>query len=69
MRTLQRFGGVAVDKGYITPQHLIGALQQQKMEVSSGWTPRRIGQILLARGLISEQQIRDVCHVLESAQH
>lgn len=68
-RPKQRFGSVAVDKGYITPQQLIGALQQQKMEGSSGWSPRQIGQILLARGLINEQQIHDVCNVLGVVQH
>ena len=60
----KRFGNIAIDKGFITLEQLITALQIQiKEEIDKG-ERRLIGQILLEMDVITSDQIKEVLSVL-----
>ncbi len=59
-----RFGTIAVDLGFIRPQDLIEALEMQVTEDLAGNPHRSIGTILLARDLLSSEQVDAVLKVL-----
>ncbi|HZV01042.1 MAG TPA: hypothetical protein VFF73_30285 [Planctomycetota bacterium] len=53
-------GDVAVAKGYLPPLHLYLALQAQVRETNREAVPRRLGEILVARGDLSRHELADV---------
>lgn len=56
----KRFGSIAVEKGFITPDQLIDALRIQiNQEIITG-KHKLIGEILLEKGHITTDQINDV---------
>jgi hypothetical protein len=56
----KRFGLIAIEKGYITPNDLIEALKEQIEEDVHKRKHRLIGNILRARGKMTDEQIQDV---------
>ena len=56
----ERFGNIAIAKGFITPEELLGALRIQVQEETEKKQHRLIGQILLEQGVISGEQIQQV---------
>ena len=55
-----RFGGLAVGKGFITPEQLYEALRIQVEENLAKFKHRRIGMILLEQDLINLEQIDEI---------
>ena len=55
-----RFGALAVAKGFITPDQLVGAMQTQVCENLKQSKHRLIGEILRAEGHLTIAQIREV---------
>jgi len=60
----KRFGLIAIEKGYITPDDLIKALKEQIGEDIQKRKHRLIGNILQAKGKMTEEQIQDVLRAL-----
>jgi hypothetical protein len=60
----ERFGMVAVEKGFITPEQLIEAIKIQIFEDLAGTEHRLIGQVLLDKGNITIIQIDDVLKLM-----
>jgi hypothetical protein len=60
----KRFGLIAIEKGYITPNDLIEALKEQIGEDIQKRKHRLIGNILKAKGKMTEAQIQDVLRAL-----
>jgi hypothetical protein len=60
----KRFGLIAVEKGYVNPDHLIEALKTQVIEDMEKGEHRLIGRILLEQGLLSTAQIDEILGVL-----
>ena len=57
----KRFGLIAVEKGYVNPDHLIEALKTQVIEDMEKGEHRLIGRILLEQGLLTTiDEILDV---------
>ena len=56
----KRFGAVAIEKGFITLEHLIEAIKIQILENLQGLDHRLIGQILWEEGYIKTEQINEV---------
>jgi len=56
----KRFGVVATEKGFITSDELINALEIQVQEDVEFGYHRLIGEIFLDRGVMSEEQIAEV---------
>ncbi len=56
----QRFGSIAVKKGYISSEQLIEALSIQATENVNNNTHRIIGTILREKGHISVEQINEI---------
>ena len=56
----KRFGAVAVDRGFITIDQLVKAMNIQIMEEVLRSNHRVIGEILLDQGAISMKQIDEV---------
>jgi hypothetical protein len=55
-----RFGVVAVERGFITPEQLVAALQVQVEENLKSSQHRLIGMILLEQGLLTLEQIDEI---------
>lgn len=62
-----RFGTIAVDKGFITAAQLVEALTIQAQENIELGTHRLIGQILMEQGLLTESQIDEVLETMSNA--
>ena len=60
----KRFGVLAVEKGYVTPDEVIEALKIQVMEDVEKGNHRPIGVILLEKGLITTSQLIDVLEIM-----
>ncbi len=60
VETEKRFGSIAVEKGFIKPNQLIGALKIQITEEVMTGKHTLLGEILLEQGLITPQQIKEV---------
>jgi hypothetical protein len=60
----KRFGIIAIEKGYITPEELVDALRTQVQEDIDYGCHRLIGEILLAHDNIIPAQIEEVLKVL-----
>ena len=56
----KRFGTIAIEKGFISLDHLLAALKIQVVEDLEGIEHRLIGQILLEKGYITSIQINEV---------
>ena len=56
----ERFGNIAIAKGFITPEELLDALKMQVQEETGDKKHRLIGQILLEQGVITGEQIQQV---------
>ncbi|MBN1275983.1 MAG: hypothetical protein JXA35_00725 [Deltaproteobacteria bacterium] len=60
-----RFGVVAINKGYVTPEQVIEALNIQVKEDISAGKHRKLGMILLGQGYIIQSQIDEVLRELK----
>ena len=56
----KRFGLIAIEKGFITPDELIAALKIQVREDVEHGTHRQIGEILLDQNIMSANQVEAV---------
>ena len=61
-----RFGVVAVEKGFVTPDQLFEALKVQVREDLEGEAHRLVGGILLEQGAITPEQKEEVLDVLKA---
>lgn len=55
-----RFGIIAVEKGFVTAEQIVNALEIQVKEDLSSGKHQRIGMILLEQGYITLQQVNEV---------
>jgi len=62
--TLKWFGHVAIDRGFVTLEELVNALNIQAMDKIEKKKHRRIGEILLQQGLMTSSQIGEVLALL-----
>ncbi len=62
-----RFGKVAVDKGFITIDQMLNAIEVQVRENIAFGTHRKIGMILLEEDHITMDQINEVLKVLDES--
>jgi hypothetical protein len=60
----KRFGIIAVEKGFISPEQLIEALRTQVVEDMEKGEHRIVGRILLEDGIINAAQIDEVLESL-----
>ena len=60
----KRFGIIAIEKGYITPEELVNALRIQVQEDIEYGCHRIIGEILLAQANMIPAQVEEVLRVL-----
>lgn len=56
----KRFGIIAVEKGFVTPENLIEAMKVQVKEDIHLHTHRLVGEILLDFGYITAVEIQEV---------
>ena len=56
----ERFGNIAIAKGFISPEELLNALRIQVQEETEKKRHRLVGQILLEQRVISGEQIQQV---------
>ena len=57
---LRRFGQVAVEKKFVTPEQVKQALQEQIEDNLAQKPHRQLGRILLEKGLMNAQQVEVV---------
>ena len=62
----KRFGVVAVEKGFITPDQLFAAMKLQVQDDLERGTHRLLGEILFEQGAITPSQIGEVLEVLRT---
>jgi hypothetical protein len=60
----KRFGVVAVEKGFITPDQLFDALKIQVQDDMEAGSHRLIGEILCAHDVMTSDQVDQVLQVL-----
>ena len=60
----KRFGLIAIEKGYITPDDLIEALRTQVKDDIGQGKHQRIGEILVSKGKMTDAQVEDVPEAL-----
>jgi hypothetical protein len=60
----KRFGVIAVEKGFITPDQLFDALKVQVQDDMEAGSHRLIGEILCAHNAMSFEQVDQVLRVL-----
>jgi hypothetical protein len=65
----KRFGVVAVQKGFVTPDELFGALKAQVQDDLEKETHRLLGEILYEQGAMTWAQIGKVLETLGVLQH
>ena len=63
----KRFGSIAVDRGFITTEQLLEALQIQARENVEMGSHRLIGQILVGKGYLSESQLDEILESLSNS--
>ena len=61
----KRFGVIAIERGFITPDDLFEALKIQVREELEGGSRRLIGEVLLDRGCITIAQVEEVLGVIQ----
>jgi tRNA U34 5-methylaminomethyl-2-thiouridine-forming methyltransferase MnmC len=59
----KRFGLIAIEKGYLTPEQLIEALKVQVFEDINKKAHRLIGEILLDMDIMTANQIEETVKV------
>lgn len=64
-RKEMRFGIIAINKGYVSPEQVIEALNIQVKEDMAEGRHRKVGMILQEQGHITETQIDEVLKELE----
>ena len=64
----KRFGTIAVEKGFITLQQLVDALEIQVRENLAGAKHRLIGEILCDLGFLTQPQIKEVLKSMSLSQ-
>ena len=62
-----RFGIIAVEKGFVTAEQVVNALEVQVKEDLSSGKHQRIGMILLEQGHITLQQVNEVLQEMGSS--
>ena len=67
--TQKRFGTIAVEKGFITVDQLVKAMNIQIIEDVEGQKHRPLGSILFDQGLITNAQIDEVLATLSKPWH
>jgi hypothetical protein len=60
----KRFGTIAVDKGYISEDQLIKALELQAKENVTDGKHRLLGQIFLDEGLLTTTQVDEILETM-----
>lgn len=60
-----RFGFIAVKKGFVTPEQVVGAFEIQLSEDLSTGSHKRMGEILLEQGLLDQSQLDEVLQTLK----
>ena len=60
----KRFGTIAVDKGYISEDQLINALELQAKENVTEGKHRLLGQIFLDEGLLTTTQVDEILETM-----
>jgi len=55
-----RFGVIAVQKGFVTPEQVVDALTLQVKDFFSTGKHRLIGEILLDQGHIDQSQLNEI---------
>ena len=63
--TDKRFGTIAVEKGFITKEQLIEAINLQIEQDIEGMEHRLIGSLLYSLGFITLDQIDEVMEIIE----
>ncbi|MCU0588804.1 MAG: hypothetical protein MUF52_11700 [Syntrophobacteraceae bacterium] len=63
----KRFGSIAVEKGYITTEQLVDALQTQARENVENGRHRLIGQILLEKSYLTEAELDDILETMSNS--
>jgi hypothetical protein len=67
-RQLQkRFGSIAVERGFITTEQLLDALQTQAKENIELSEHRLMGQILLEKGYLSEEELEIILETMSNS--
>lgn len=61
-RTGEKLGEVFIRLGMLTEQQLIGLLEFQQNQVAATANPLRLGELLIATGNISREQLEDALH-------
>lgn len=56
----KRFGTLAIEKGFVEPEHIFEAMEIQILENLEGSEHRLIGQILWEKGHLTTKQIDEV---------
>lgn len=56
----KRFGRIAVEKGFVTPEQILQAMRTQILEEVEQGKHRRIGAILMDQRAMTKQQINEV---------
>jgi hypothetical protein len=59
-----RFGMMAVQKGFVTPQHVVDALEIQVRENFATGRHRLIGEILMEEGHLDPTQLEEILRSL-----
>ncbi len=60
----KRFGTIAVDKGYISEDQLIQALEMQAKENVTEGKHRLLGQIFVDEGLLTNEQVDEILETM-----
>jgi hypothetical protein len=62
--TGKRFGTIAVEKGFITVDQLVKALNIQAREDVEGKNHRLIGSILIDQGFMTDSQVNEILETM-----
>ena len=54
------FGQIALDNKLVSREQIVECLEEQKRDKAAGRPERRLGEILVARGFLSEPQVRTI---------
>jgi hypothetical protein len=61
------FGRIAVDHGFVAPEHVLRCLDLQREEVKRGAAPRPLGAILVAEGYVTPARIEEILRLQRTA--
>ena len=62
-----RFGRIAIDRKYVTPEQLQEAIEELKDDCLTGSPYRLLGEILLDNNWITEEQVKSILEEMDSA--